>query len=246
MRALEHAASGAAPLVRRRHQPQRLAHPRVVGRADANHGRAGGGGFVAEAAAAEGEDSYGGCGGAEAADGEGAAAGWEGAADGEGAAPSAGAAGFTDGLAPTPEGCSWNSTSSCLIMPSSARARSSIASEPVLRSRTSASSVSLRSLSFSFAARCAATCRSSAPAASQPPLPNHSGYWGAAISTTKTTASQRKGVSGEVEERAAAGVARRVAQVFLDAQELVVLGDAIGARQRSRLDLPGVGAHGDV
>src|SRR6185312_10426936 len=100
MRALEHAASGAAPLVRRRHQPQRLAHPRVVGRADANHGRAGGGGFVAEAAAAEGEDSYGGCGGAGAADGEGAAAGWEGAADGEGAA--AGWEGAADGEGAAP------------------------------------------------------------------------------------------------------------------------------------------------
>ena len=37
-------------------------------------------------------------------------------------------------------------------MPSSERARSSIASDPVFRSRTSASSASLRAFSFAFAA----------------------------------------------------------------------------------------------
>ena len=62
------------------------------------------------------------------------------------------------------------------IMPSSERARSSIASEPVFRSRTSASSASLRALSFALASRCAASCRSSSRTCSQPPLPSHIGY----------------------------------------------------------------------
>ena len=41
-------------------------------------------------------------------------------------------------------------------------------------------------------------------------------------------------VSAQVVERAAAGVARDVAQVFLDAQQLVVLGDAVAAAAASR------------
>ena len=43
----------------------------------------------------------------------------------------------------------------CLIMPSSLRARSSIASRPCLRSRTSASSAALRACSFWLVSRCA-------------------------------------------------------------------------------------------
>ena len=37
-----------------------------------------------------------------------------------------------------------------------------------------------------------------------------------------------------------------VAQFFLYADELVVLGHAVGARHAAGLDLPGVGSHGDV
>src|ERR1051325_1190430 len=39
---------------------------------------------------------------------------------------------------------------------------------------------------------------------------------------------------------------RRVAQLLLDAQELVVLGDAVAARGRAGLDLPRVRGHGEV
>ena len=37
-----------------------------------------------------------------------------------------------------------------------------------------------------------------------------------------------------------------VAQFFLDAEQLVVLGHAVGAAQRAGLDLSAVGGHGDV
>src|SRR5206468_12480057 len=80
---------------------------------------------------------------------------------------------------------SWNNTSSCLIMPSSPRARSSIASEPVFKSRTSASSASLRALSFSFASRCCASWRSYSRTCSQPPLPSHIGYWSTTINAIR-------------------------------------------------------------
>src|SRR5258706_2593281 len=52
--------------------------------------------------------------------------------------------------------------------------------------------------------------------------------------------------SSELGEGLASRIAHRLAEVFLDAQELVVLGDAIGARQRSGLDLQRVGADRDV
>src|SRR5690349_7249039 len=44
----------------------------------------------------------------------------------------------------------------------------------------------------------------------------------------------------------AAGVARRIAQLVLDAQQLVVLRDPVGARERAGLDLPGVGRDREV
>ena len=50
--------------------------------------------------------------------------------------------------------------------------------------------------------------------------------------------SHDSGSLAEVEERRTAGIARGVAQILLDPQELVVLGDALGARQGSGLDLP--------
>ena len=37
-----------------------------------------------------------------------------------------------------------------------------------------------------------------------------------------------------------------VAEHLLDAQQLVVLADAVGAAERAGLDLAGVGGHGDV
>ena len=54
-------------------------------------------------------------------------------------------------------GCTWKKTSSCFTIPSSERARSSIASRPLFRSRTSASRASLRDLSRAFASICAAS-----------------------------------------------------------------------------------------
>ena len=50
----------------------------------------------------------------------------------------------------------------------------------------------------------------------------------------------------EVVESRAARVHRDVAEVFLDAQQLVVLGDAVAAAERTGLDLAGIGAHGDI
>ena len=44
-------------------------------------------------------------------------------------------------------------------------------------------------------------------------------------------------------ERGAAGEARGRAELFLDAQKLIVFGDAVGAGGRAGLDL--AGAHGD-
>src|SRR5580698_2812988 len=39
---------------------------------------------------------------------------------------------------------------------------------------------------------------------------------------------------------------RRLAQLFFNAQKLVVLGDAIGARSRTGLDLSGAGGHSKI
>src|SRR6185503_20602090 len=43
-----------------------------------------------------------------------------------------------------------------------------------------------------------------------------------------------------------AGITCSVAQVCFDAQQLIVFGDAIGARQRSGLDLSGIGGDGEI
>src|SRR6185312_10200617 len=51
---------------------------------------------------------------------------------------------------------------------------------------------------------------------------------------------------GEPRERRRARVARRVAQVLLDAQQLVVLGDPLAPGRGTGLDLPGVGRHGQI
>jgi len=50
----------------------------------------------------------------------------------------------------------------------------------------------------------------------------------------------------DVVESVEAGISHRVAEVFLDAQQLVVLGDAIRARERTGLDLHGIEADGNV
>src|SRR5947209_6166795 len=64
--------------------------------------------------------------------------------------------------------------------------------------------------------------------------------------------SHRGGADGvrlpatELIEGREAGEARRAAQVFLDAEQLVVLGDAVGARERAGLDLPDARGDGEV
>src|SRR6202521_3262221 len=131
-------------------------------------------------------------------------------------------------------------------MPSSERARSSIASSPCLRSRTSASSAALRVLSPALTCFCASTWRSSSRTRNQPPLPSHIGYWRARISAAKMRASSRKARSAQLVERLAPWITGDVTEIFLDAQELVVFRDPVRARQRSRFDLTGVGADGDV
>src|SRR5262245_65736456 len=47
-------------------------------------------------------------------------------------------------------------------------------------------------------------------------------------------------------ERGAPAIERGGAQLLLDAEELVVLGDAVGARERADLDLAAVGGDGEV
>src|SRR6266581_1300636 len=52
--------------------------------------------------------------------------------------------------------------------------------------------------------------------------------------------------SAQRAEGAAAGIARRAAELFLDAEELVVLGDPVGARGGSGLDLAAVAGHRQI
>src|SRR6266513_347167 len=83
----------------------------------------------------------------------------------------------------------WKKISSCLTIPSSERARSSIASVPCLRSRTSAVSVALRPSSWRFLALSTSSLLSRRHAVSQPPLPSQSGYWMSTISAPRMPAS---------------------------------------------------------
>src|SRR2546425_8579601 len=82
----------------------------------------------------------------------------------------------------------WKNTSSCLTIPSSERARSSIASVPCLRSRTSAVSAALRPSSWRFLALSISSLLSRRHAVSQPPLPSQSGYWMSTISAQRMPA----------------------------------------------------------
>src|ERR1051326_4192995 len=54
------------------------------------------------------------------------------------------------------------------------------------------------------------------------------------------------GIANASIENGFAGEARRGTQLFLNAQQLVVLGDAIGTRSRAGLDLPRSGGNGQV
>src|SRR5579875_2355022 len=63
-------------------------------------------------------------------------------------------------------------------------------------------------------------------------------------SAPATGRSNRKRL--QVRERTAPSILRRSTELFLDAQQLVVLGDAVGAAQRAGLDLRGRGRDGEV
>jgi hypothetical protein len=73
-----------------------------------------------------------------------------------------------------------------LIMPRSKRARSSMASRPDFKSRTSASSAALRCSRVWFCARCASSCRLLSHTRNQPPLPSHNGYCSKAMRATSS------------------------------------------------------------
>src|SRR5579859_998898 len=107
--------------------------------------------------------------------------------------------------------------------------------------------MALRAASFRLVACCASTWAESSCTRSQPPLPNHRGFWISAISSTNARPSHRMG-SGPIQlvEGIGSGIAGRVAEVFLDAQQLVVLGEPVRARQRSGLDLQRVRADRQV
>src|SRR5690606_18738306 len=136
-------------------------------------------------------------------------------------------------------------------MPSSLRARSSIAASPDLRSATSAASAALRCSSPSFCLRCCVTRASSSSTARVPPSPNQRRYCSQPSRTTSASSSTRNqrmagGSACERDERGAAGVGGARAQLLLDAQQLVVLGHAVAAAQRAGPDGGGGGGHGDV
>src|SRR5215475_15604897 len=65
-----------------------------------------------------------------------------------------------------------------------------------------------------------------------------------ALSSRNSLARGRRAQT--IAERRLACIARFVAQLLLDADELIVLGDAVGARQRARLDLAGIGGDRDI
>ena len=123
--------AGLAPVARRSDEPGRFPQPRVLARGDALHGPVGARRPVS-AQRRRGARPF----AAPARQRASAARPSRGARRGAAAA----------GRTPRPGG-------SCRAR---TRARSSIASEPVLRSRTSASSASLRASSFALASRCAA------------------------------------------------------------------------------------------
>src|SRR5688572_19625714 len=142
-------------------------------------------------------------------------------------------------------------------MPSSLRARSSMAASPDLRSSTSAASASLRCFRPALSRDCFFTCCCSVATSRVPPLPNQSRYCSHASSTASSSTSTRSARIDKSEsalqrhERIATGVLRgpapvQLGQLLFDAQQLVVLGDAVGPAQRAGLDLGGGGGHGDV
>src|SRR6218665_3898344 len=150
-------------------------------------------------------------------------------------------------------------------MPSSLRACSSTMSRPSRRSCTSEARRALACCACSLAASCASICRCIPLTSGTLPRPSHSWACSPASSASKMVGTMREAMAGggwaglaasgrrrcgsgsaQVAECGAAGVLGDFAQILFDAQQLVVLGDAVGAAQRTGVDLAGVGAHGDV
>src|SRR5437667_8875628 len=60
------------------------------------------------------------------------------------------------------------------------------------------------------------------------------------------TGSRRFSARSAAPQHASAGIAGGAAELLLDADELVVLGETVGARQRPRLDLSAIGGDGKI
>ena len=83
------------------------------------------------------------------------------------------------------------------------------------------------------------------------PIPTYAATTAPWSTTRVTTAADRDGDGGEGAyrrrpKRRAPGYTRAVAELRLDPQQPVVLGDALGARRRAGLDLAGAGGDGEV
>src|SRR4051794_24677822 len=83
-------------------------------------------------------------------------------------------------------------------------------------------------------------------ARSQPPFPSQSGYWMRRMRALRMPARIFMRDGSSAAERLPSRVSDGVAEIFLDAQQLVVLRHAVGARQRPGLDLQRIGADCDV
>src|SRR5690606_19861292 len=106
---------------------------------------------------------------------------------------------------------------------------------------SSASRPALSAAVRALACCCSASSALSRQTSRQPRSPNQSGYWIATRSATRMKVSGRiAAMSAQVVESLAPRVAGHVAEVLLDAQQLVVLRDAVGPAHRAGLDLQGI------
>src|SRR5574343_736614 len=83
----------------------------------------------------------------------------------------------------------------------------------------------------------------------QPPLPNHNGTCSNTMSATRISVSILMAAGLRLADQLIEGIAARVTaipELFLDTQQLVVLSDTLGTRERASLDLQRIGRHGDI